>query len=127
FHGFLSARPGGAFLFGRLLLVRAFEINAGSQHLLHHVGAAALRAFLRHGLVIRREVALGIIGAAPEDVAAPRLALGQISLAALGALHAFNKVLLHILALRIPGARNELAISALAKHQRLAAHRAIFA
>src|SRR6185437_12172057 len=78
-------------------------------------------------LVVRREVALGIIGESPEEIAALRLALGNIAGAALGALQALNDVLLHIFALGIARARNELAVGSLAQDQVLAALRTFFA
>ena len=111
----------------RLLLVRALQEDSRLQRLLHQVRAAALRALLRHRLLIRRKVALRIIRAAPEHVPPPRLALGQVAGAALGALQPFNQVLLHVLALRISRAGDKLPIRSLAQHQRLAAQRAVFA
>src|SRR5579863_6970070 len=113
--------------FLRRLLVRALQIHARLERLLHQVRATAFRTLLGNRLRVRREIALGIIRAAPEDVSAPRLALGQVALAALRALHSFNQVLLHILAFGITRARHELAIRALPQHQRLAAQRAVFA
>src|ERR1035441_913784 len=116
-----------ALFLGALLLVGAFQVDARAQRLFHQVRALAQRAFLGHRLVIRRKAALGIIRAAPEDIASPRLTLGQVALPAPGTLHAFNQVLLHVLALGIAGARDELPEGALAEHQRLFANGAVLA
>src|SRR5579863_5514914 len=98
----------GRFFFGALLHVRAFEVYAALERLLEKVRVATLGAFLRHRLVVRREVALGIIRAAPEHVAALGLAFGNVAGAALGALHSFDNVLLHVFALRSEEHTSEL-------------------
>src|ERR1035438_5043963 len=110
-----------------LLLVRALQVDPRLQHFLHQVRALALRALLRDRLVIRREIALGIIRATPEDISPSRLALSYISGPAFGTLQSFNQVLLHVLALRIPGTGYELPVCPLPKHQRFAAQRAVLA
>ena len=104
------------FLFRRLLQIRAHQKDTGPERLLQQVRATALRALFCHRLQIRREVALGIIRATPEDIAPPRATLSQIALAAFGALHPFNQVLLHVFALGIAGAGDELAVRSLAQH-----------
>src|ERR1035437_2254055 len=111
----------------RFFLIRTLQKNPRPEDLLHQIRAAALRALLRHRLVIRGKVALRIIRATPEDIAPACLALSQVARAALGTLESFNDVLLHVLALGIPGAGDELPITSLAQHQRLAALRAVFA
>ena len=83
------ARGSAAFFapfFGRassswaFLLVGALEEDAGLERLLDEIRVPALRALLRNGLVVRREVALGVVGATPEDIAATRLALRNVAL-----------------------------------------------
>src|SRR5437016_1891804 len=72
--------------FRTLLLVRTLQEDPCLERLFHQVRAAAFRAFCRDRLVVRREVALGIVGAAPEDIAAACLALCNIANTALRAL-----------------------------------------
>src|SRR6516162_9871967 len=120
FCGLLAALLRLGLFFGTLLLVRAFEIDATLERLLDEIRAAALGAFLGNRLIVRGEVAFGVVGAAPEDVATARLPLCDVSLAALWALHAFNDVLLDVLALGVAGAGDELAVGALAQNERLA-------
>src|SRR5579863_407838 len=113
--------------FGALLLIGALEVDPLLEGLLDQVRAAALGAFLGHGLVVRSEVTFRVIRTAPKDVAPPRLAFGHVADAALGALHAFNQILLDVSALGIAGAGDELAVGSVAQHERLAADRAVFA
>ena len=113
----LSSRPFSAwlplqalfFLLGhsrKMPLLSVFSTRYGLPHSGHFCG---------NRFVVRGELALGIVRAAPEDVSSARLALGNISHTALGALHAFNQVLLDVFALadsqsmrrtrrRLPGA-----------------------
>src|SRR5579859_6850255 len=84
--------------------------------LLQEVRAAALRTRLRHRLIRRSEIALGIIRATVERVAATtRLLLHQLAIGALRALHA-DVILLDVFALRIAAAGDELAITSVAQH-----------
>src|SRR5581483_2021544 len=83
----------------RLFVVGAGQIHAGFQCLLDQIRRAALRALLRYRLTIRREVALRIARAAVEGGPESCLALGDIALAALRALHPFHQVLLDVFAL----------------------------
>src|SRR5260370_1638502 len=69
---------------------------------------AALWALLIQGRVIGSEFALGIRGAAVEDVAAPGFLFHHVAFFAIRALHP-NQVLLDVFAIGISAARCELA------------------
>src|SRR5581483_9697046 len=98
-------------LAGRPPIIRADDKRAGLQCLLQQVRTAAFRTRFADGLVSGGEVALGIVRAAVENVsAAARLLLHQFALLALRALHS-EEVLLHVLALRIPGAGDKLPVA----------------
>src|SRR5579872_726063 len=81
------------------------------RDLLDEEGRAAVRALLCHGLVPQGEIAVGIIRAAVEHLAAPRFPFDDVA-AVLGAEDA-GRLLLHVLAGRIARARRELAESSL--------------
>src|SRR4051812_45544624 len=77
------------------------------RDLLDEERRAAIGALLRDRAVPQREVAVGIIGAAEEHLAAARLALDDVA-AVLRAEHA-GRLLLDVLARRVAGAGGELA------------------
>src|ERR1044071_2939058 len=80
------------------------------------VRAATLRARFRHRLVGRRELAVGIIRAAIEGVAAAaRFLFHQFAIRAQRALYA-DEILLDVLALRITAAGNKFAVASVAQH-----------
>src|SRR5581483_6621170 len=101
------------------------QVEPAVHHTLHHVRRTALRTTLRHRLQVRREVALWIARAAPEDIPRPSFAFGNITLAALGALQPLNQVLLNVLALRIARARYKLPVRPRTQHQLLPALRTL--
>src|SRR5690349_24802000 len=103
----------GAFVLA--LFVGTGDDGSGFQSLLDEVLAAAGRALLRDGLVGGSELALGVVGAAVESVALAGALLHQFAGFAQRALHA-DKVLLHILALGVPGAGGEFAVAAVPEH-----------
>src|SRR5947209_12380415 len=84
--------------------------------LLQQVRAAALWTSLRHRLIGRGEIALGIIRAAIKRVApAARLLLHQLAIGALRALYA-DKVLLDVLAFGIAAAGNKFPVAPVPQH-----------
>src|SRR5437764_2661535 len=95
--------------------VRARDHRAGLQILFHQVLTAAARAFFRNWLVRGSELALRIIATSVKGVALTRALFDQLSVLALGALHA-NEVLLHVLTVRISAAGSELAVAPVANH-----------
>src|SRR5260370_21735285 len=84
---------------------------------------AALWALSSQGLVIGSEFALGIRGAAVEDVAAPGFLFHHVAFFAIRALHP-NQVLLDVLAIGISAARGELAKAAVTQNHIAATLRA---
>src|SRR5581483_3627341 len=85
--------------------------------LFQQIRAAALRTGLRHGLVCRSEVAIRIVGAAIEGIAAAaRFLLHQFAILALLALHA-DEILLDVFAVRVSAAGDKFAITSVAQHQ----------
>ena len=96
-------------------LVRARDHRTGLQILFHQVLTPAARAFFRNWLVRGSVLALRIIAASIEGVAFTRPLFDQLSVFALGTLHA-DEVLLHVLAVRISAAGRELAVAPVADH-----------
>src|SRR5207248_9416560 len=76
---------------------------------------AALRAFFIDRLPIGSKVALGILRAAVEKIAATGFLFHQLAFLALWAFHA-DEVLLDVLTLRVSAARSELAKAPVAQH-----------
>src|SRR5437763_5706903 len=95
--------------------VRARDHRAGLQILFHQVLTAAARAFFRNWLVRGSELALRIIATSVKGVALTRALFDQLSVLALGALHA-DEVLLHVLAVGISATGGELARAPMADH-----------
>src|SRR5664279_2081162 len=100
-------------------------LAAGFAGLLAHAGVLAGGAGDGHGLVPGGVVALGVVGAAVEDLAEAGLA-GAEAATALGAGHR-QDLLLHGLATRIVHAADELAVAAVPLHEALAAVGALLA
>src|SRR5664279_4202173 len=94
-------------------------LAAGLAGLLAHAGVLAHGAGDGDGLVPGGVVALGVVGAAVEDLAEAGLA-GAEAAAALGAGHG-EDLLLHGLAGGVVHAADELAVAAVALHEALAA------
>src|ERR1035437_6663690 len=107
------------------LRVGTLPDGARLEPLLHHVRAAALGAFLGHGLAPGDERAVGIAVAAVERLALLGAALHDLALRALRALDA-DCLLLDVLAGGVIAARRELAEPAILHHQVVAALRALF-
>src|SRR5579884_1447606 len=97
------------------LLIRTCDHRTGLQIFLDQMRIPALGALLRNRLVRRSELALRIIAAPVEGIAFARALLDQFAVLAKRALHA-DEVLLHVFAVRIPAARGELAVAAMADH-----------
>src|SRR5258707_8957098 len=106
------------------LFVRAGNYGAGLQVLQNQIFAAATCTLLRNRPVRRGEFALGIIPASIKCIALARPLLDEFAILALGTLHA-DKVLLHVLAFRIPAASRELAVPSVADHHIAPAFRAL--
>src|ERR1035441_6253620 len=106
------------------LRVRTLPYNARLEPLLHHVGAAALGALLRHGLAPSDEGAVGVAVAAVERLALLGTALDDLALRALRALDA-DGFLLDVLAGGVIAARRELAEPAELQNQVALALRAL--
>src|SRR5262245_4345351 len=96
------------------------------RRLLDQVRRAALRALLVDRPVPEHEIAVRIVGAAEEDLAAPRFALDDLAaLVRILRAHDAGRLVLDVLALGIAGARGELAEAALLDDQVRAAARAL--
>src|SRR5205823_2612368 len=87
----------------------------GLQDFLYQIRMAALRTLFIDRLPVGSKVALGILRAAVEKVAAAGFLFHQLAFLALWAFHA-DEVLLDVLALRISAARGELAKTPVAQH-----------
>src|SRR5438270_14084238 len=84
--------------------------------LFQKIRAAALRTWLRHRLVCRRKVAVRIVRASIESVAATaRFLFHQLAIRALRALYT-DEILLDVLAIRIAAAGYEFAVASMAQH-----------
>src|SRR5262245_23713201 len=96
------------------------------RRLLDQVRRGALRALLVDRPVPEHEIAVRIVRAAEEDLAAPRFALDDLAaLFRIFRAHHAGRLVLHVLALRIAGARGELAEAALLDDQVRTAARAL--
>src|SRR6266404_3686334 len=118
---------GLVFFVGRFArVIGTHQHAAGLEVFFQQIRAAALRARLGHWLVRRCELALGIVGAAVERVAATAgFLLHQLAFFIQRALYP-DEILLDVLALRISAARDELAVASVAQDQIAAALRAGF-
>src|SRR5262252_3472279 len=111
-------------------LVVAFLIRAGDHdaifaHALHKIFVTACRALVRNRPRCRGELALRIARASVKRVALARALFDQFAFLAQRALHA-DKILLHVLAIRVAAARSELSVAAMTEDEIAAAFRTLF-
>src|SRR3954471_6279646 len=107
------------------LFIRTSNHRPRLQILLDQKCVAATRALLRNRFMSRSKFALRIITAAIKRVPLARALLNQFAVRAQRAFHA-HEILFHVLALGIPAARSELAVTSMPDHHVPLALRAKF-